>query len=91
MSSGYARVNGVVLSPARQMIMQRSYQRSIRCVGALLSILSLAGCGGLPTGGGRTASTAMEGNEGEIDSRLLTELYEHASDEEKAKFDARER
>jgi cardiolipin synthase C len=64
MSSGYAGVSGVRLSAARQMIMQRSYQRSIRCVGALLSILSLAGCGGLPTGGGRPASTAMKGNEG---------------------------
>jgi putative cardiolipin synthase len=46
------------------MIMLRSYQRSIRCVGALLSILSLAGCGGLPTGAGRAASTVMKANEG---------------------------
>ncbi len=44
--------------------MQRSYQRSIQCAGILLAILSLAACGGLPTGGERTASTAMTGNGG---------------------------
>jgi cardiolipin synthase C len=44
--------------------MQRSYQRSIKCAGTLLAILSLAACGGLPKGGERTASTAMKGNEG---------------------------
>ena len=44
--------------------MQRIYQRSIKCAGTLLAILSLAACGGLPTGGERTASTAMIGNGG---------------------------
>ncbi len=34
------------------------------CAGILLAIFSLAGCGGLPTGGERTASTAMTGNGG---------------------------
>jgi putative cardiolipin synthase len=32
----------------------------IRCVGASLAMLALAGCGGLPKGGERTASTAMK-------------------------------
>src|SRR5437764_10577654 len=63
MSSGYARLNGVLLDLAAQLIMQRNYQRSIKCAGILLAILSLAACGGLPKGGERTASTAMKGNE----------------------------
>jgi len=45
-------------------MMQRSYQRAIECAGTLLTILSLAACGGLPQGGERTASTAMKGNNG---------------------------
>ena len=44
--------------------MQRNYQRSIKCAGILLAIVSLAACGGLPKGAEHTASTAMKGNEG---------------------------
>ena len=44
--------------------MQRSYQRSIQCVGTLLVMLSLGACGGLPTGGERPPSTAMKNNGG---------------------------
>ena len=44
--------------------MQRNYQRSIKCAGTLLAIVSLGACGGLPKGGERTASAAIKGNEG---------------------------
>src|SRR5437763_14262310 len=64
MSSGYARLNSVLLDLAAQLIMQRNYQRSIKCAGILLAIVSLAACGGLPRGAEHTASTAMKGNTG---------------------------
>jgi putative cardiolipin synthase len=40
------------------------YERWLRRAGAVLGMLSLAACGGLPTGGHRSVSTAMKGNAG---------------------------
>ena len=44
--------------------MRPSYHRWIQRAGALLVILALGACGGLPKGGERTPSTAMKGNGG---------------------------